>query len=269
MSKQKGLSRRHIRSLRQQGVVDIETAHFTKKFEPRKIKPKTEAQEQVIESYNNKQNIFLFGSAGTGKTFLSTYLAMRDVLSGNYQKLVIVRSVVPTRDVGFLPGKLDEKVSVYEQPYQQVCADLFGRKDAYDLLKKQMKIEFLPTSFIRGTTLDNCIVLIEEVQNMTEHEISSVATRLGYNSRLLVCGDNKQSDLVKEDSGFFKLLHIFNSMKSVDLVEFTHEDIVRSGFVKEFIIASENIDASVQQETGYSTRSGESYYKREAPLQAI
>lgn len=267
MKKKSRLSRREVRSLNQQGVVELETAKFTRKFTPKSVIPKTEAQHEVFESYNNGRNLFLIGSAGTGKTYVPIYLAMRDVLEERFRRLVIVRSAVPTREIGHLPGSIEEKVSIYEAPYQQVCADLFGRKDAYEILKKQCKIDFVPTSFVRGTNINNSIVVLDEAQNMTEHEISSVMTRLGPGSRIIVCGDLRQNDLTKEKTGFNRILAIVERMKSVDIVQFTTDDIVRSGFVKEFIIASEEVDdESVQQKSSYSTSRRESHDRWNAAL---
>ena len=249
----KQLTRKKCRSLRDQGVLDNDT-NLTNKFYPRGIQPKTDSQHQVFESYNCGQHMFLFGSAGTGKTFLPLYLAIRDVLDDRHEKIIIVRSAVPTRNIGFLPGDINEKGEVYEEAYKHLVGEMFNKKDAYDILKGKMKIEFTLTSFLRGKTMDNCIILMDECQSATEHEISTVLTRVGYNTRVILAGDMRQNDLTREESGFVNIYNTLNRMNSVDLIEFTTKDIVRSGFVKEFIEAQEIIhDQNLQGRSSRTT----------------
>jgi phosphate starvation-inducible protein PhoH len=154
-----------------------------------------------------------------------------------------MRSVVPTRDIGFLPGNAKEKSKVYEGPYYAICNELFGRGDAYDILKNKNTIEFMTTSFIRGITLNNAIVIVDEVNNMTFHELDSIITRLGKNCRIMFCGDFRQSDLPKqaERNGLLDFMDILERMKSFTHVEFQQEDIVRSGLVKQYIIAKDKL----------------------------
>jgi phosphate starvation-inducible protein PhoH and related proteins len=207
-----------------------------------KIKPLTENQAVAFDSYGNGRNLMLHGVAGTGKTFIALNLALEDVLSGNNQKkkVIIVRSVVPTRDMGFLPGNQKEKSRVYESPYYSICNELFGRGDAYETLKSKGMIDFITTSFIRGITLDNCIVVVDESQNMAAQELHSIMTRVGQNCRIIFAGDTRQDDLTsvrkKEESGLTEFMRILRVMKSFDFVEFGEEDIVRSELVKEYII---------------------------------
>ena len=208
-------------------------------FRLRNIEPRTNTQVKAIDSYLNGQNLLLHGVAGTGKTFLSMYLGLRDVLDGfeDRHKLVVVRSVVPTRDMGFLPGSVTEKTKVYELPYKAICSELFGRGDAFDILRSKGMIEFISTSYIRGTTLDNCIVLVDECQNMNFHELDSVITRMGDNIRLILSGDFRQSDFsTKERGDFLKFMNIITKMNKFDNIEFYTSDIVRSTMVKEYII---------------------------------
>ena len=161
----------------------------------------------------------------------------------NYKKVVIVRSAVPTRDIGFLPGSVEEKLKVYEQPYSAIANDLFKRGDGYDILKNKFMVEFVPTSFIRGITLNDCIVLVDEINNMTFHELDSVITRLGKRTKLILCGDFNQSDLkwTDEREGLYDFMKIVDQMESFHRVEFTRDDIVRSGLVKQYIIAKEDL----------------------------
>jgi|TARA_B100002052_G_C15735851_1_gene530870 phosphate starvation-inducible PhoH-like protein len=198
------------------------------------IEPLTRNQLIAFES---SQNLVLHGCAGTGKTFISCYLAFDDMTKNMYEKLVIIRSAVPTRDIGFLPGTEKEKSSVYEEPYYDIAIDLFERGDAYQILKTKRLVHFMTTSYIRGITLRDAVILIDECQNMTFHELDSIITRVGENCRVIFCGDFKQSDLKQNGMGEF--LEILDSMNRFDFIEFGVEDIVRSGFVKDYIIARE------------------------------
>jgi len=206
----------------------------------KEFSPLTESQKEVFRNFDNDEHLVLHGLAGTGKSFISLYLALRQVLTGSsdFNKIIIVRSVVPTREVGFLPGSVKEKIKVYEQPYETICTELFGRADAYNILKTKNYVEFMSTSFIRGITLDNCIVIVDEVQNMLFGELDSVITRIGKNSKLVLCGDFRQSDLQKDidRKGLLDILKILKAMDYFKYVEFSERDIVRSDFVKQYII---------------------------------
>lgn len=198
------------------------------------IEPLTRNQLRAFES---DKNLVLHGCAGTGKTFISCYLAFDDMTKNQYEKLVIIRSAVPTRDIGFLPGTEKEKSSVYEEPYYDISIDLFERGDAYQILKTKRLVHFMTTSYIRGITLRDAVILIDECQNMTFHELDSIITRVGENCRVIFCGDFSQSDL--KQNGMREFFEILVSMNRFDFIEFGVEDIVRSGFVKEYIIAKE------------------------------
>lgn len=235
--KQKGkyMSRKSRRNNTQSHENHAEKNHF----ELRHIKPLTVNQERVFDAYYSGQNIMCHGYAGTGKTFLSVYLAIKDVLTSDiYKKVVIIRSVVPSRDMGFLPGTEKQKAEVYEQPYQEICDDLFGRGDGYKILKVKGLIEFTTTSFLRGTTFNDSIIVVDECNNMSFQEIDTVMTRIGHNSRIIFCGDYRQSDLHKphDKTGIRELMAVTRRMPSFDHIEFSIEDIVRSGVVKEYII---------------------------------
>lgn len=207
------------------------------------ITPRTDNQKKAFEAYRKNYNLLLYGSAGTGKTFCSMAMALKTILAGarKQEKLVIIRSAAPAKDVGFLPGSLKEKARIFELPYVSVCAELFGRGDAYDILTKQGLIEFQTTSYLRGLTLRNAIVFLDEFQNGTLEEINTVITRVGENCRLIVSGDTKQTDLNKkwEKSGGRETIEIVKDMPSFRSVQFGVEDIIRSGTVKEWIIAKE------------------------------
>jgi len=209
------------------------------------IKPINEPQKQMFESYFSENFIVANGSAGTGKSFCSIFLALNDVLSKDrpQKKLIIVRSAVPSREIGHLPGTEDEKLEPYEAPYKDIFAELLGRKVAYDKMKKQKIVEFVPTSFIRGLTWDDAVIVVDEVQNMTFYEINSVITRVGANSKLIVIGDQIQTDLYRrknDQTGIAEFIRVADRMDEFDHVVFTKHDIVRSSFVKSWICALED-----------------------------
>jgi len=207
-------------------------------FELRKITPLTPNQDATFEAYKSGMNLMLHGYAGTGKSFISLWLALNEVLNHEtHEKIQIIRSVVPSRDMGFLPGSQKEKQRVYEKPYQQICDDLFGRGDGYDLLKMRGIIDFESTSFLRGCTLNNTIVIVDEMQNMTFQELDTVMTRVGDNSKIVFCGDFRQTDLnERERSGLLNFINITRRMNRFAYIEFGKGDIVRSGLVKDYII---------------------------------
>ena len=210
------------------------------------IEPITDTQTQVFDSYLSGKNLMCHGVAGTGKTFISSYLAIRDILERYDDKdtLQIVRSVVPTRDMGFLPGSQKEKSRVYEAPYYNIFGELFGRGDAYEVLKSRNQVQFTTTSFVRGLTFNDSIVIVDECQNMTYHELDSIITRVGENSKIMFCGDASQSDLIKtnEKNGIIDFMKILRVMPSFDIIEFGIEDVCRSGLVKEYLVAKNELN---------------------------
>ena len=210
------------------------------------IEPLTDNQKKLFDAYEKGQNLFAYGAAGTGKTFITMYLALRDVLDSStpYEKLYIVRSLVATREIGFLPGDHEDKSSLYQIPYKNMVKYMFEMPDdpsfemLYGNLKTQETISFWSTSFIRGTTFDNSILLIDECQNLNFHELDSIITRVGENCKIMFCGDATQSDLIKtnERNGIIDFTKILMAMPEFDCIEFGVEDIVRSGLVKSYIV---------------------------------
>ena len=210
------------------------------------ILPKTNTQRLAFDAYEDSKQLLLEGMAGTGKTFIAIYLALNELMdpATTKQKLLIVRSLVPTRDMGFLPGSQKEKQKVYEAPYYGIFSELFGRADAYEILKTKGLVDFTTTSFIRGITLTNTIVVVDESQSCSMHELDSVITRIGDNSRIIFCGDTNQNDLIYnryDQSGFANFIKIIHFMKSFIRIGFNAEDIVRSGLVREFILAKQQV----------------------------
>jgi len=217
----------------------------------KKIEPLTDNQETFFERYKLDQNMVAYGCAGTGKTFITLYNALMDVLDPKkpYEKIYIVRSLVATREIGFLPGDHEDKSSLYQIPYKNMVKYMFEMPDdsAFDMLytnlKAQGTISFWSTSFIRGTTFDNAIIIVDEFQNLNFHELDSMITRVGENSKIMFCGDATQSDLIKtaEKNGIVDFMRILQNMPSFDTIEFSAEDICRSGLVKEYIIAKNQL----------------------------
>ena len=210
------------------------------------LKALTENQEKVFDSYKAGQNLVLSGSAGTGKTFLALYLGLKDILDKNnsMEKVVIVRSALPTRDMGFLPGEKEEKEAAYMDPYISTVNELFNDKEGWKKMIQFKNIEFITTSFIRGITLNDSVIVVDEAQNCNFHELCSVITRVGKNCKVILCGDYYQSDFVKQGdkSGLNEFIHIINHMKTFDHIEFNWKDIVRSGLVRDFIMTKEMLE---------------------------
>lgn len=241
------LTKRQKRIARQNGeVIEGKITFKSPNFNIDRIRPITENQKRTFDAYRNDKNLLLTGTAGTGKTFLSLYLGIQDVCNQDspYRKLIIVRSVVPTRDMGFLPGNQTEKAKVYEAPYYSIFSELFNRGDAYDVLKQKSAVQFMSTSFVRGITLRDCVVVVDEIQNMTASELHSVFTRIGENCKVIFAGDLKQNDLNrrKEMSGFADFIKILSNMRMFENIEFTKHDIVRSDLVKDYIITREALE---------------------------
>tara|TARA_B100000965_G_scaffold200378_1_gene167289 strand:- start:8887 stop:9639 length:753 start_codon:yes stop_codon:yes gene_type:complete len=211
------------------------------------IEPITDNQKVLYESYKSDKHLVAYGAAGTGKTFITIYNALRDVLDPKtpYERIYIVRSLVSTREIGFLPGDHEDKSSYYQIPYKHMVKYMFQMpSDAdfemlYGNLKAQETIKFWSTSFLRGTTLDDSIIIVDEFQNLNFHELDSIITRVGQNSKIMFCGDASQSDLTKTNdrNGIMDFMNILRKMPSFDIIEFGVDDIVRSGLVKEYIIA--------------------------------
>jgi phosphate starvation-inducible PhoH-like protein len=205
--------------------------------------PITENQKQAFEAWEDDDNLVLAGTAGTGKTFIALYMALEELLDPDsfYRRLVIIRSIVPTRDIGFLPGTAEEKKDMYNIPYKNICAELFGDVGAYNKLVTSRQIDFESTSFIRGSTFDDSIIIVDEMQNLTFHELDSVITRVGRNSKIIFCGDYKQSDFKFQDEkdGLFKFMTILEQMKNFSIIQFGWDDIVRSGMVRDYIMTKE------------------------------
>ena len=210
------------------------------------IKGITDSQKVVFNTWKKGQNQFLFGCAGTGKTFISLYLALNDVfdLKKPYDRVVLVRSLIPTREIGFLPGDEEDKAALYQVPYQNMVQFMFEQpneqafNNLYDRLKGQGSLFFLSTSFLRGLTFDNSIIIVDECQNLNFHELDTIITRVGQDSKIVFCGDFDQTDLLKqnEKNGLHDFLRILEEMEEFNVTEFTLGDIVRSGFVRSYLI---------------------------------
>ena len=220
------------------------------------IKPVTDSQKVVFDSWKQGLNQFLFGCAGTGKTFVSLYLALSEVLKNDtpYDKVVMVRSLIPTREIGFLPGDEEDKAALYQVPYSNMMQFLFEQpneqafESLYNRIKAQGSFYFLSTSFLRGLTFDNTIIIVDECQNLNFHELDTIITRVGQDSKIFFCGDFSQSDLTKthERNGLMDFLQILQEMEEFNCVEFNIGDIVRSGFVRNYLIQKTKLGIGVE-----------------------
>ena len=221
-----------------------------------KIEPVTDNQKVVFDSYKKGKNQFLYGCAGTGKTFITLYLAMQEVLRNDtpYDRVVMVRSLIPTREIGFLPGDEEDKAALYQVPYSNMVQFMFKQPNEqafsmlYDRIKSQGSFYFLSTSFLRGLTFDNSIIIVDECQNLNFHELDTIVTRVGQDSKIMFCGDFMQTDLskVNERNGLFDFLRILEEMEEFNCVEFNIGDIVRSGFVRNYLIQKTKLGIGVE-----------------------
>ena len=210
------------------------------------IKPITDNQKVVFSTWKKGLNQFLFGAAGTGKTFISLYLALQEImdLKKPADKVILVRSLIPTREIGFLPGDEEDKAALYQVPYRNMVQFMFEMPNEqafnglYDKLKAQGSLYFLSTSFLRGLTFDNSVIIVDECQNLNFHELDTIITRVGQDSKIVFCGDFGQTDLVRnnEKNGLHDFMRILEEMKEFNCTEFTIGDIVRSGFVRSYLI---------------------------------
>ena len=241
---QKRLTRKQKRMMQQMGVeLPEEEVRYSLTLD--EFRPLTDNQKNAYRSYRAGNNLLLHGLPGTGKTYLGMHFAIKDVLSSEtpYEKVYIIRSTVPTRNQGFLPGKKQDKEAVYEAPYIRNASKMFRTANAYAQLKQKGVVEFLSTSYLRGETFENCIMVVDEINNMTGHELDSVITRAGENCRVIFCGDGRQTDFTRgeDKQGLRDFIRILDNMDSFDYVEFEVDDIVRSGLVKEYIIAKHKL----------------------------
>lgn len=247
-AKQRRLSRREKQ--RQQRDQEHMVGILNQNFGMRHINPLTPTQEDMFKSYQRGNNIAAIGTAGTGKTMCAMYLALNDVLKkGGYEQIIVVRSAVQTREQGFMPGSKEQKEALYSVPYSDIVNDLFGRGDAYQILKQKGMVKFMTSSFVRGLTFDNSIIIVDECQSMTYHELDTIITRVGESSKIVFCGDTRQDDLATsrnraEVSGLKEFLRVIKRVNSFETIQFTPDDIVRSGLVKEYILAKERLQVA-------------------------
>ena len=220
------------------------------------IKPVTDSQKLVFDTWKQGQNQFLFGCAGTGKTFVSLYLALSEVLRNEtpYDKVIMVRSLIPTREIGFLPGDEEDKAALYQVPYSNMMQFMFEQpneqafESLYNRIKAQGSYYFLSTSFLRGLTFDNSIIIVDECQNLNFHELDTIITRVGQDSKIVFCGDFSQTDLTRtnERNGLMDFLQILQEMEEFNCVEFNIGDIVRSGFVRNYLIQKTKLGMGIE-----------------------
>ena len=231
-----------------------QTSNRDRGLQLREIEPMTNAQNLLFNAFYEGYHVISMGTAGTGKSFLSIYLGLEAVFDPHspYKKVLICRSCVPSRDIGFLPGTEEEKISVYKRPYQSIVQELFKRDDAWEILEKKGVVQFCSTSFLRGTTIDNTIIFVDEIQNLAYNEIHNVVTRIGKDSALVLAGDFGQMDLNTEESGVKDFFEITKKTKGFNIVTFQERDIVRNDFIKDYIIAKNQYDKEKRERTIYN-----------------
>lgn len=241
------LTKRQKRVMKQDGVIE-DGNRLSPAFNiSNSIEPITKNQTRAFNDWRDGHNLMLHGVAGTGKTFMALYFALHDVFNSKspYKKVWIIRSTVSTRDQGFQPGTRQQKEAVYEEPYPPICEKLFYRGDSYSILKQRDLIEFRSTSFLRGVTFDDCIIVVDEMQNMSDGELHTIMTRVGNNCKIFFAGDIKQDDLTSkrfsEKSGIADFIQIIHGMSEFKFTEFFIDDIVRSDLVKSYIIARDKL----------------------------
>lgn len=198
--------------------------------------PLTENQKRVLKS--RKDHLLVQGPAGTAKTYSVLARGLVKVSAGDVDQIIIIRSPVEIRKIGHLPGDADEKMDPYAAPYIGLLAEISPKMNYRALVSKRL-LCFTPTTFLRGTTFHNSFVIVDEYQNLSEHELDTVMTRVGQGTQLCVVGDPAaQSDLPRHEQGEqADIIDTFASMECVDHVQFSVEDVVRSGFVKDYHIA--------------------------------
>lgn len=248
MSKQRRISQKERRRLQK----EMKNGTLDRKFSMRPIEPITDTQAEMFDDYNTGYNIAAVGTAGTGKTMCALYLGLNDIMNKDeYDQVIIVRSAVQTREQGFMPGSQAQKEAVYSVPYADIVNDLFGRGDAWEILKQKHQVKFMTSSFVRGLTFDNSIIIVDECQSMTYHELDSIITRVGETSKIIFCGDTAQDDLQgsrnrNDISGLGEFVKVLSRIPSFSVIKYGVEDIVRSGLVKEYIIAKEKANRTVR-----------------------
>lgn len=243
------------KSSKQQEPITNSQPQLRKQFHQKdliKYQPITKTQEKLFETFEEFPNksMFLYGSPGTGKTFLATYLALQQILDNTtgFDKILYIRNPVQTgENIGFTPGTPEEKISLYEQPYASIFEEMFGWENSWQNCKKLGIVEFCIPNFLRGTTFKNTIVIVDECQSMSFHTINTIVTRIGQDSKIILCGDESQNDLIGNkyknyeiSSGFNKTLNIVKKItQHFSIIEFKTNDVIRSELVKDWIINSE------------------------------
>ena len=209
----------------------------------RPIKPRSENQQKLIEAYQNNDMIFAVGPAGTGKTYLSIALAVKALKEKTAKKIILSRPAVEAGEkLGFLPGDMKDKIDPYLQPLYDALEDMIPQVKLQDMMEKHV-IQIAPLAFMRGRTLSDAIVILDEAQNTTPAQIRMFLTRMGWNTKMIITGDMTQIDLPhSQKSGLIEALHILNNVEGIGVVNLNGKDIVRHKLVTRIVNAYENFD---------------------------
>ena len=209
------------------------------------VYPKGDNQKLYLETIKQRDLTFAIGPAGTGKTYLAVASAVQRLVTGKIERILLVRPAVEAGEkLGFLPGDLNEKVNPYLRPLYDALFEMLGYKEASNLIDKKA-IEVVPLAFMRGRTLNNSFIILDEGQNTTQKQMKMFLTRFGFGSTVVVTGDITQIDLPKDTtSGLIHSLEVLIGLKNVGLGYFENSDVVRHGLVKQIVEAYEKYGKS-------------------------
>lgn len=253
--------RKHVlkfNSLKEEDIIDIVKGTRSKDEIPegvivysmsgRPIKPRTENQKKLVGAFDNNDMIFAVGPAGTGKTYLSIALAVKALKEKTIKKIVLSRPAVEAGEkLGFLPGDMKDKIDPYLQPLYNALEDMLPQAKLQEMMEKHV-IQIAPLAFMRGRTLSDAIVILDEAQNTTCAQIRMFLTRMGWNTKMIITGDMTQIDLPREQkSGLKEALNILSRIEGIEIVELNRKDIVRHKLVTRIVNAYEKYDKETKQ----------------------
>ena len=254
--------RKHVlrfNSLTEEDILDIVKGKRTKDDVPndvvvysmsgRPIKARTQNQQRLIEAYENNDMVFAVGPAGTGKTYLSIALAVKALKDKTAKKIILSRPAVEAGEkLGFLPGDMKDKIDPYLQPLYDALEDMLPQVKLQDMMEKHV-IQIAPLAFMRGRTLSDAVVILDEAQNTTPAQIRMFLTRMGWNTKMIITGDMTQIDLPhSQKSGLIEALHILNNVEGIGVVNLDRSDIVRHKLVTKIVNAYEEYDKSIDKD---------------------
>ena len=254
--------RQHVlkfNALTEEDIIDIVKGKRTREEVPddvvvyaisgRPIKARSENQQRLINAYHDNDMVFAVGPAGTGKTYLSIALAVKALKEKTAKKIILSRPAVEAGEkLGFLPGDMKDKIDPYLQPLYDALEDMIPQVKLQDMMEKHV-IQIAPLAFMRGRTLSDAVVILDEAQNTTPAQIRMFLTRMGWNTKMIITGDMTQIDLPhSQKSGLIEALHILNNVEGIGVVNLNGKDIVRHKLVTRIVNAYEEFDKEMKGE---------------------